>query len=137
MFWARRLGQNAWQFPQGGIDKAESPEEAMYRELGEETGLNPTDVEVLGCTKEWLKYRLPKKYVRRNQQPVCVGQKQIWYMLRMIGQESAVDLSSNPNPEFDSWCWVDYWEPTKKVIFFKRKVYKRALEELEPLLAGA
>jgi len=136
VFWARRLGQDAWQFPQGGIDKSESPEEAMYRELTEETGLNPTDVKVLGCTDEWLKYRLPKRYVRRNQQPVCVGQKQIWYMLRMIGSESAVNLSRNPKPEFDSWCWIDYWEPTRKVIFFKRKVYKRALTELEPLLGA-
>lgn len=136
VFWARRLGQNAWQFPQGGIDRSESPEEAMFRELGEETGLNPQDVKVLGCTKEWLKYRLPKRYVRRNQQPVCVGQKQIWYMLRMVGSESAVNLSLNAKPEFDSWCWVDYWEPTRKVIFFKRKVYKRALTELEPLLAS-
>lgn len=134
LFWARRVGQDAWQFPQGGIDKAESPKEAMYRELNEETGLTPADVEVLGCTREWLKYRLPKRYVRRNQQPVCVGQKQIWFMLRMTGSESAVDLSCGDKPEFDNWCWVDYWEPSKKVIFFKRKVYKMALAELEPLL---
>lgn len=134
LFWARRVGQDAWQFPQGGIDKAESPEEAMYRELNEETGLTPGDVKVLGCTREWLKYRLPKRYVRRNQQPVCVGQKQIWFMLRMTGSESAVDLSCGDKPEFDNWCWVDYWEPSKKVIFFKRKVYKMALAELEPLL---
>ena len=137
VFWARRVGQNAWQFPQGGIDRSESPEDAMYRELMEETGLRPGDVEVLGCTKEWLRYRLPKRYVRRNQNPVCIGQKQIWYMLRMVGEESAVDLSVSDSPEFDHWCWVDYWEPTRKVIFFKRKVYKRALTELEPLLAIA
>jgi len=136
VFWARRIGQDAWQFPQGGIDKAESPEEAMFRELKEETGLNPDDVDVLGCTREWLRYRLPKRYVRRNQNPVCIGQKQIWYMLRMLGNESAVDLGNSATPEFDHWCWVDYWEPSKKVIFFKRKVYKRALTELQPLLVG-
>ena len=135
VFWARRVGQDAWQFPQGGIDTTESPEQAMYRELFEETGLSASDVEVLGCTKEWLRYRLPKRYVRRNQQPVCVGQKQIWYMLRMTGAESCVDLAASPKPEFDNWRWVDYWEPSKKVIFFKRKVYKRALTELEPLLS--
>jgi len=137
VFWARRVGQDAWQFPQGGIDHAESPEEAMFRELNEETGLHPADVEVLGCTKEWLKYRLPKRYVRRNQTPVCIGQKQIWYMLRMLSSESSVDLSVSDKPEFDHWRWVDYWEPSRKVIFFKRKVYKRALAELEPLLARA
>lgn len=137
VFWARRVGQNAWQFPQGGIDGKESPEQAMYRELEEETGLKPDDVEVLGCTREWLKYRLPKRYVRRNQQPVCVGQKQIWYMLRMVGKESAVDLSFGDKPEFDHWCWIDYWEPSRQVIFFKRKVYSLALKELKPLLEKA
>lgn len=134
VFWARRVGQDAWQFPQGGIDKSESPEEAMFRELTEETGLSSSDVEVLGSTKEWLRYRLPKRYVRKNQQPVCIGQKQIWFMLRMTGQESAVDLGYSDTPEFDKWRWVDYWEPSRKVIFFKRKVYKLALSELEPLL---
>jgi len=134
VFWARRIGQDAWQFPQGGIDKSESPEQAMYRELKEETGLDPDDVKLLGCTREWLKYRLPKKYIRRNQSPVCIGQKQIWYMLRMQGDEQAVDLANSTNPEFDHWRWVDYWEPARKVIFFKRKVYKLALKELEPLL---
>ncbi len=134
VFWARRIGQDAWQFPQGGIDNEETPEEAMYRELKEETGLNPEHVDVLGCTTDWLKYKLPKRYVRRNQTPVCIGQKQIWYMLRMTGCESAVDLAQGDKPEFDHWCWVDYWEPSKRVIFFKRKVYKLALKELEPLL---
>ncbi len=134
VFWARRVGQDAWQFPQGGVDEHESPEQAMYRELMEETGLNPSDVKVLGCTNDWLKYRLPKRFVRRNQSPVCIGQKQIWYMLRMTSAESAVNLAANEKPEFDSWCWIDYWEPAKRVIFFKRKVYKRALKELEPLL---
>jgi len=56
LFWARRIGQDAWQFPQGGIDKEESPEQAMYRELKEETGLDPNDVDILGCTQDWLKY---------------------------------------------------------------------------------
>lgn len=135
VFWARRIGQDAWQFPQGGVDEDESPEQAMYRELTEETGLHPGDVRVLGCTSDWLKYRLPKRFVRRNQSPVCIGQKQIWYMLRMVSEESAVNLAANDKPEFDNWCWIDYWEPAKRVIFFKRKVYKRALKELEPLLA--
>ncbi len=137
VFWARRVGQNAWQFPQGGIDREESPEEAMYRELKEETGLAPDDVEVLGCTREWLRYRLPKRYVRRNQSPLCIGQKQIWYMLKMVSEESSVDLAISDKPEFDHWKWIDYWEPSRRVIFFKRKVYKRALTELEALLPCA
>ncbi len=134
VFWARRVGQSAWQFPQGGIDKSESPEVAMYRELKEETGLTPDDVELLGSTKDWLRYRLPKRYVRRNQNPVCIGQKQIWFMLKMVGGESRVNLNDSEKPEFDQWRWVDYWRPSKEVIFFKRKVYKKALTELQPLL---
>jgi len=134
VFWAKRIGQDAWQFPQGGIDHEESVETAMYRELREETGLEPQHVKVLGCTEDWLRYRLPKRYVRKNQTPMCIGQKQIWYMLRMVADEQAFDLASCDKPEFDHWQWVDYWEPTKKVIFFKRKVYKKALLELEPLL---
>jgi putative (di)nucleoside polyphosphate hydrolase len=134
VFWARRIGQDAWQFPQGGIDREESAEDAMYRELREETGLEPQHVKVLGCTEDWLRYRLPKRYVRKNQTPICIGQKQIWYMLRMVADEQAFDLGCCDKPEFDHWQWVDYWEPSKKVIFFKRKVYKRALSELQPLL---
>ena len=137
VFWARRVGQDAWQFPQGGIDRAESPEEAMFRELREETGLEPAHVEVLGCTRTWLRYRLPRRYVRRNQTPLCIGQKQIWYMLRMLGDENSFDLGASPKPEFDHWRWVEYWAPSKEVIFFKRQVYEKALTELEPLLARA
>ena len=134
LFWARRVGQQAWQFPQGGIDSNESPEQAMYRELREETGLLPTHVDVLGCTDDWLKYELPRRFVRRNQSPLCIGQNQIWFLLRMCGAESAVDLSASDKPEFDRWRWIEYWAPPGEVIFFKRGVYKRALKELEPLL---
>ncbi|MEE9335054.1 MAG: RNA pyrophosphohydrolase [Granulosicoccaceae bacterium] len=140
LFWARRVGQDAWQFPQGGMDKSETPEVAMYRELQEETGLAPSDVTVLGFTKDWLKYRLPKRYVRRNQSPMCIGQKQIWFMLKLVGDESRFNLNDSDKPEFDQWRWIDYWQPSKEVIFFKRNVYKKALAELQPFLtqgAGA
>lgn len=134
LFWARRVGQDAWQFPQGGIRKDEDPECAMYRELAEETGLAPDDVEIIGCTRGWLKYRLPKHLIRRGSRPVCIGQKQVWYMLRLVSSESNVDLTSNAKPEFDYWRWVDYWYPINRVVPFKRKVYQLALQELEPLL---
>ena len=134
VFWARRVGQNAWQFPQGGMDKDETPEVAMFRELQEETGLAHTDVEVLGSTKDWLRYRLPKRYVRRNQSPMCIGQKQIWFMLKLTSDESRFNLSDSDKPEFDQWRWVNYWQPSKQVIFFKRSVYKKALTELQPFL---
>ena len=135
VFWAKRVGQDAWQFPQGGIRMTESPEEAMFRELEEETGLRPEHVELMGCTRDWLHYDLPKRYIRRNQMPRCIGQKQIWFMLNMVCEDDCVVLDACSKPEFDHWCWVDYWKPQKQVIFFKRNVYQQALEELAPLLA--
>jgi len=134
VFWARRSGKDSWQFPQGGIKHYETPEQAMFRELEEETGLAPDDVVVMGCTRNWLRYRLPARYVRKHQDPVCIGQKQIWFMLRLVGDESHVKLDHTEHPEFDNWQWVDYWLPIRKVIFFKRDVYRGALEELAPLL---
>ena len=134
VFWAKRRGQNAWQFPQGGIDENESPLDAMFRELQEETGLLKKHVEVTGQTDDWLRYSIPKHLQRTRSKPLCVGQKQIWFSLRLVGEESDVDLSSGDTPEFDCWRWIDYWEPLDDIIFFKRKVYKQALKELEKYL---
>lgn len=131
VLWARRVGgHDAWQFPQGGIDRGESPEQALYRELYEEIGLPPEAVEVLGVTRGWLRYRLPRRYVRRDQKPACIGQKQKWYLLRLLAGDDAVQLDMNGKPEFDHWQWVSYWYPLNQVITFKREVYRRAMKEL-------
>lgn len=134
LLWARRIGQKAWQFPQGGIRTDETPEDALYRELREEVGLRPEHVELIGCTRQWLRYRLPKHLIRYHSKPVCIGQKQRWYMLRLLGSEAEVRLDLSENPEFDRWRWVNYWLPLEEIVFFKRKVYERALTELAPLL---
>lgn len=134
VFWCKRVGQNAWQFPQGGIQPNESPEQALFRELREETGLSPDHVEVIGCTKKWLRYKLPRYLIRRNCTPCCIGQKQMWFMLRLVGGEHCVDLAWSRKPEFDGWRWVEYWQPMQEVVFFKRRVYELALHELAPLL---
>ena len=134
LFWAKRIGQRSWQFPQGGIQRDESPEQAMFRELAEEVGLRPEHVQVIGCTKGWLRYRLPKRLIRRGGKPICIGQKQIWFLLRMLGGEETVRLDLSERPEFDHWQWVDYWYPLRAVVPFKRHVYWRALYELAPLL---
>ncbi len=130
VLWARRIGQDAWQFPQGGINDNESPEQAMYRELKEEVGLNPKDVQIVGCTRGWLRYRLPKRMIRYHSKPLCIGQKQKWFLLRLTADDSAVSFEHSGKPEFDGWRWVSYWYPLGQVISFKREVYRSALKEL-------
>lgn len=135
LFWARRKGHDSWQFPQGGINAGESPEQALFRELREETGLTRNEVRVLGSTRDWLRYRLPQKYMRHDSKPLCVGQKQRWFLLLLTGDESKVDFLATDHPEFDGWMWVNYWYPVRQVIAFKRDVYRQALSELLPFAA--
>ena len=101
----------------------------MFRELREEIGLRADDVKVLATTKRWLKYRLPKRLIRHHSQPLCIGQKQKWFLLRMVADESHVNLNATDSPEFDSWAWVSYWYPLTQVISFKRRVYTMAMKE--------
>lgn len=134
LFWGRRIGMDAWQFPQGGIRDNEDVEEAMFRELREEIGLLPEHVEIIASTNDWLRYWIPKRYLRYKTQPLCIGQKQIWYLLRLIADESLVSLNNCVKPEFDQWRWIDYWDPVRQVVAFKRRVYTEALRQLEPFL---
>lgn len=87
VLWAKRYGQNSWQFPQGGINDNESAEQAMYRELFEEVGLSPKDVKILYISKHWLRYKLPKRLLRYDSKPVCIGQKQRWFLLQLVSDE--------------------------------------------------
>jgi putative (di)nucleoside polyphosphate hydrolase len=132
VFWARRVARDGWQFPQGGMNSDETPLEAMYRELAEETGLAAEHVEVLAATPGWLRYRLPRRCVRHGERPVCVGQKQVWFLLRLLADESHVRLDVTDNPEFIEFRWVDYWYPLVHVVNFKRDVYHQALHHLSP-----
>jgi putative (di)nucleoside polyphosphate hydrolase len=133
VFWAQRSGSDGWQFPQGGMNTDETPIEAMYRELREETGLTPDLVEVVGSTPGWLRYRLPRRYQRHYSKPLCIGQKQVWFLLRFLGDESAFSLDICKEPEFCTYKWVDFWYPVDNVITFKRDVYHQALSILEPM----
>jgi putative (di)nucleoside polyphosphate hydrolase len=130
VFWGKRVKEHAWQFPQGGIKHGESPEQAMYRELKEEVGLQSPHVKILGRTRDWLRYDVPQHWVRRESRGVYRGQKQIWYLLRLVGRDCDVSLRSCAHPEFDAWRWHDYWVPLDAVIDFKREVYRMALTEL-------
>lgn len=132
VFWARRYGQHSWQFPQGGIDENETAEQTMYRELHEEVGLKPEDVKILAVTKNWLRYKLPKRLVRQGSNPVCIGQKQKWFLLQLTCKEEDVDLLHSSHPEFDNWRWVSFWYPVRNVVSFKREVYRRVMKEFAP-----
>jgi putative (di)nucleoside polyphosphate hydrolase len=133
VFWGRRAGHNGWQFPQGGMKSHESPEQALYRELNEEVGLGPQQVEVLGRTRGWLHYELPQT-LRRSRSGPFRGQKQIWFLLHFTGEDQDVQLTLSDRPEFDAWCWIEYWSALEQIIEFKREVYRQAMIELEPLL---
>lgn len=130
LLWARRKGKRGWQFPQGGIDKGENAEQAMYRELQEEVGLTADDVKILGRTRGWLHYKLPKRFQRLNNIIPVIGQKQQWFLLRLLSPEDSVKLDNMKHPEFDQWRWVNYWYPVSNVIYFKQKVYRKALQQL-------
>lgn len=137
VLWAKRIGQDAWQFPQGGINVDETPEQAMYRELYEEVGLQPGDVRVLACTRGWLRYRLPRRLMRKDSRPLCIGQKQKWFLLELLSPDEQVKVDLSESPEFDDWRWVSYWFPVGRVVAFKRDVYRRAMKELAPRLLQA
>ena len=128
VFWGKRVREHSWQFPQGGIKPGESPETAMYRELYEEIGLLPQHI--VGRTRDWLRYDVPSHWVRREWRGSYRGQKQIWYLLRLVGRDSDINLRACHHPEFDGWLWHQYWAPVDEVIDFKRDVYLGALKEL-------
>ena len=140
VFWGKRVGQHSWQFPQGGIQHGESPEQAMYRELHEEVGLLPEHVQIIGRTRDWLRYDVPEEYLRRQNsarvhRAAYRGQKQIWFLLRLVGLDSDIQLRASEHPEFDAWRWVPFWIQLDAVIGFKREVYQLALSELARYLS--
>lgn len=134
VFLAKRVGMVAWQFPQGGMQENETFEQAMYRELQEEIGLSPEDVAVMASTRRWLRYRLPQRLIRSYSKPLCIGQKQKWFLLRLTSQDTKIDLHTDHDPEFDAWSWVSYWYPLHQVVGFKKRVYVLALKEFAKLV---
>jgi len=137
VFWGKRLRTHSWQFPQGGIKHGESPEQAMYRELHEEVGLMPEHVRIIARTRDWLRYEVPEHFIRRDARGHYKGQKQIWFLLKLVGRDSDMNLRATDHPEFDAWRWNEYWVPLDVVIEFKRDVYQMALTELARFLPRA
>lgn len=134
VLWARRMGQNAWQFPQGGMQTHETPEQALWRELDEEIGLNKHDADIVAVSHRWLRYRLPKRLIRHHAHPLCIGQKQKWFLLRLTQPDSHINLATSAEPEFCEWRWVDFWHPLSEVVSFKHRVYLLALQEFASIL---
>ncbi len=134
VFWGKRLRSHSWQFPQGGIKHGETPEQAMYRELHEEVGLTTAHVRILARTRDWLRYEVPDRFIRREARGHYRGQKQIWFLLQLTGRDSDMNLRATDHPEFDAWRWNEYWIPLEVVIDFKRDVYQHALKELSRFL---
>ena len=134
VFWGKRIRTHSWQFPQGGIKHGESPEQAMYRELHEEVGLMPEHVRIIARTRDWLRYEVPQHFIRKDARGHYRGQKQIWFLLQLMGRDSDMNLRASSHPEFDAWRWHEYWVPLETVIEFKREVYQMALSELARFL---
>lgn len=134
LFWGQRVGQEAWQFPQGGIQENEALEEALFRELQEEVGLMAEHVTIINQSQHWFSYRLPKRLVRSDTRPTCIGQKQKWFLLKLVADENKIKLDATIKPEFENWRWVSYWFPLQQVVSFKREVYRQTLLEFAPIV---
>ena len=133
IFVARRIDnpKNFWQMPQGGIDEGEDFLTAAYRELKEETSI--TKVELIKELDGFITYELPDHLLGIIWKGKYKGQKQKWFYLKLVSDESNIKLDLTSNPEFDEWQWVNYWYPISAVISFKKKVYQQALREFAKL----
>lgn len=129
----KRKNSNQWQFPQGGIDKGESPIEAAKREIFEEVGIKPSKIKVLGKIKDWVKYEIPKELAKKSfKKKGIVGQKQKWFIFK-IKSEACISFVNDPDNEFDDFAWVSYWHPIALIVSFKKEVYRNVLAELLPI----
>ncbi|HIC27291.1 MAG TPA: RNA pyrophosphohydrolase [Gammaproteobacteria bacterium] len=133
VLWCQRIEHDGWQFPQGGIDKGETPEEAALREVKEEVGLDSSDIEIIYETKDWFKYEVPqerrRKYFRSGN---FLGQKQKWFLAKLLTDDTRINLKASIPAEFDKWIWSTYWHPLETVVAFKRETYRQALIEMLP-----
>jgi putative (di)nucleoside polyphosphate hydrolase len=119
-------GPRNWQFPQGGVDDGEGAHEAALRELHEETGV--TSVSLLARTEEWFAYDFPEGHRGAKRAKGWIGQKQLWFAFRFLGDESEIDLSGHHHVEFDAWRWAELAEAPEQVAVFKEVVYRRVVD---------
>ena len=120
---------NFWQMPQGGIDKNETPRQAMIRELGEEVGIKK-NFEIIDETRNWLNYELPHELKQKVWNGRFIGQKQKWCVCKFLGADNEIDLKSH-KPEFSEWKWIRPRDAIKLVVPFKKKMYENVLETFD------
>lgn len=123
----------AWQMPQGGIDPGEDSRAAALRELGEETGIAPGHVEIIGRTTDEHFYDLPDDLVGQIWGGKYRGQRQIWYLARFIGSDADIDIET-PHPEFRAWKWAEPDTLPELIVPFKKKLYRDILKEFRDLI---
>lgn len=139
VLWARRIRQNSYQFPQGGVKDNETEEEAMYRELYEEVGLTQKDVWIVQTSQSHHRYRLPRRILQAHKDNEFLGQRQRWFLLSLEDEsklDDVINFTSSAHQEFDGWRWVSYWYPIRNVVTFKRDVYRAILTEFSSAALG-
>jgi len=124
---------DAWQMPQGGIDIGEDEDIAMYRELFEETGIKAENVKLLKKSSKYFYYNLPYKLQKKFWGGKYLGQKQRWYLLDFIGDDSGVNISTH-EPEFSEWKWVNSQDLINLIVNFKKTLYQEIVEEFKDYL---
>ena len=134
ILWCQRKNNDGWQFPQGGIDKNESPREAILRETKEEVCLESEDLKIIFESKKWFKYDVPKErrpnyFITKNK---FRGQIQKWFLAELLSDDSKINLEATQTVEFKTWIWASYWYALGSVVPFKKEVYREALLEMLP-----
>ena len=124
----------AWQMPQGGIDPGEDARTAALRELGEEVGLSPDQVEIVAEAPEDLCYDLPPELVGKAWKGRYRGQRQRWFLLRFTGEDHQIDIATK-HPEFRTWRWADPADLPALIVPFKKRLYEQVLDAFRPHLS--